>query len=192
MGSVYTLPLKLPEENATTVYKNVMVGSKNLQFRFQWAIASEEQYNIVMAYLKVKTDSDPMYVNGAYSYDYNFVEFYYPFSQMTDEQIGEWLDENEPMPVSILNATRPSQLIMIKSRAAEAALVVPILAQYREVLKWQFHVIYNGETTVGVIEPGGWYRSQDTDLQFRFTSPLAYIGRNDFERVTIEFEVDNA
>lgn len=192
MGSVYTLPLKLPEENATTVYKNVTVGSKNLQFRFQWAIASEEQYNIVMAYLKTKTDNDPLYVNGSYSYDYNFVEYYYPFSQMTDEQIGEWLDEAEILPASIVNAERPSQLLMIKTRAQEAAAVAPIIAQYREVLKWQFHMIYEGETTVGVIEPGGWYRSQDTELQFRFVSPLSYIGRNDFERVTIEFEVDNA
>lgn len=192
MGSVYTLPLKLPEENATTVYKNITVGSKNLQFRFQWAIASEEQYNIVMAYLKTKTDNDPLYINGSYSYDYNFVEYYYPFSQMTDGQIGEWLDEAEILPASIVNAERPSQLLMIKDRAQEAALIAPIIAQYKEVLKWQFHMIYEGETTVGIIEPGGWYRSQDTELQFRFVSPLSYIGRNDFERVTIEFEVDNA
>lgn len=192
MGTVYTLPLKLPEEGATTIFKNITVGEKNIQFRFQWAIASEEQYNIILQYLTTKTKSDPLYIDGAYTYDYDFIEYYLPLAGMTDAELEEWLGEDHPLPASMLNKQPSAQLAILKPRIKEAAALAPVVAQYKEVLKWQFHSLYEGETNVGVIEPGGWYRSQDTALQFRFVSPLAHIGRNDFERVTIEFEVDNA
>jgi hypothetical protein len=192
MGTVYTLPLKLPEADATTIFKNITVGDRNIQFRFQWAVASEEQYNIVLQYLSLKTKSDPLYVDGAYTYNYDFIEYYYPLSLMTDAELEEWIGEEHPLPASIVSAQLAAQMTVLKMRAKEAASLKPVVEQYKEVLKWQFHSLYNGETNVGVVEPGGWYRSQDVDLQFRFVSPLAYIGRKDFERVTIEFEVDNA
>lgn len=192
MGTLYTLPLKLPEAGATTIYKSIVVGSRTIQFRFQWAIASEEQYNIVLQYLATKTKSDPLYVDGAYTYNYDYLEYYAPLYAMTDEELNDWLDSEPALPASVQKAERPSQILILRERAEIAATLVPVVAQYKEVLKWQFHATYNGETTVGVIEPGGWYRSQDVDIQFRFVSPLAYIGRNDFERVTLEFEVDNA
>lgn len=192
MGTVYTLPLKLPEEGATTIFKNITVGEKNIQFRFQWAIASEEQYNIILQYLTTKTKSDPLYIDGAYTYDYDFIEYYLPLAGMTDAELEEWLDEDHPLPASMLNKQHSAQLAILKPRIKEATALAPVVAQYKEVLKWQFHSLYEGETNVGVIEPGGWYRSQDVSLQFRFVSPLAHIGREDFERVTIEFEVDNA
>lgn len=192
MGTLYTLPLTLPEEGATTIYKNITVGNRNIQFRFQWAIASAEQYEIIQQSLAVKTKSDPLYINGAYTYNYDFIAYYYPLSLMSDTQLEEWLDNTEELPNSVRTAQRASQKIILKNRAREAAALKPVVEQYKEVLKWQFHALYGNETTVGVVEPGGWYRSQDVDLQFRFVSPLPYIGRADFERVTIEFEVDNA
>ena len=192
MGTLYALPLKLPEEGATTIFKNITVGEKTIQFRFQWAIASEEQYAIIQQYLTTKTKSDPLYIDGAYTYNYDFIEYYAPLADMTDAELEEWLSEDHPLPASVLNLSVPAQLAILKPRAKEAASLAPVVAQYKEVLKWQFHALYEDEVTVGVIEPGGWYRSQDVALQFRFVSPLAHIGRNDFERVTLEFEVDNA
>ena len=192
MGTIYALPLKLPEEGATTIYKNITVGEKTVQFRFQWAIASEEQYDIVQQYLITKTKSDPLFTDDAYTYNYDFIEYYAPLAGMTDAELEEWLTEDHPLPASLLNLQPAAQLAILKPRIKEAASLAPVVAQYKEVLKWQFHAVYEDEVTVGVIEPGGWYRSQDTALQFRFVSPLAYIGRDDFERVTLEFEVDNA
>lgn len=192
MGTLYTLPLKLPEIGATTIFKDVTVGDKNIQFRFQWAIASEEQYNIVLRYLNTMTQSDPLYVDGAYTYNYDFIEYYLPISAMTDAELEEWLGTDPHLPASIVNKPLEAQKLVLRNRAKKAEALAPVVAQYKEVLKWQFHALYEGETTVGVIEPGGWYRSQDVALQFRFVSPLSYIGRNDFERVTLEFEVDNA
>lgn len=193
MGTLYTLPLKKPsgEPDATTIYKNIVVGTLRLPFRFQWAVASEEQYNILMSYIKSKTHSDPLCIGGTYTYNYNYMEYYLNLANYTEQELNDWLDTDPSLPVSIKNAQRPSQLIMLKSRIKEATALDPVLAQYREVIKWQFHMTLNGEVNVGVIEPGGWYRNQDSTLCFRFVSPLPHIGRNDFDRVTMEFEVYN-
>lgn len=193
MGTLYTLQLKKPsgEPEATTIYKNITVDTFNLPFRFQWAVASEEQYNILMTYVKTKTRSDPLSVNNSYTYNYDYIDYYLRLVNKTVQELNDWLDTDPVLPVSIKAASRASQLIMLKTRIKEAAALDPVLKQYREVIKWQFHVTFNGEVNVGVIEPGGWYRNQDSTLCFRFVSPLAHIGRNDFDRVTMEFEVYN-
>ena len=193
MGTVYTLQLKKPadEPNATTIYKNITVGIFNLPFRFQWAVASEEQYNILMDYINTKTKSDPLAVDGVYTYDYDYMEYYLRLVDKSEQELNDWLDTDPILPVSIGTAPRASQLIMLKNRIKECAALEPVLSQYKEVIKWQFHVLFDGETNVGVIEPGGWYRNQDDTLCFRFISPLSRIGRNDFDRVTMEFEINN-
>ena len=194
MGTLYTLPLKRPsgEPNATTVYKNITVGQFNIQFRFQWAVASEEQYAILQNYINTKTKSDPLSIEGSYTYNYDYMDYYLKLSGKTDEELNNWLDTDPILPASISVMPRASQLIALKNRIKECDALKPVLDQYKEVIKWQFHALFEGETTVGVIEPGGWYRNQDNTLCFRFVSPLAYIGREDFDRVTIEFEVNNA
>ena len=193
MGTLYTLPLKKPsgEPDATTIYKNIVVGTLRLPFRFQWAVASEEQYNILTSYIKSKTRSDPLCIGGTYTYNYNYMEYYLNLADYTEQELNDWLDTDPALPISIKKAQRPSQLIMLKSRIKEATALAPVLAQYKEVIKWQFHMTLNGEVNVGVIEPGGWYRNQDSTLCFRFVSPLPHIGKNDFDRVTMEFEVYN-
>ena len=193
MGSTYTLQLSKPsgEPNATTIYKEVVVGPYNLSFRFQWAVASEEQYDILMAYIDTKTKSDALDVNGAYTYNYDYMDYYLALSEKSEQELNDWLDTHPVLPVSIEAAPRASQLIMLKTRIKECVALDPVLKQYEEVIKWQFHVTFDGETNVGVIEPGGWYRNQDTKLCFRFVSELDHIGRNDFNNVTMEFEIDN-
>lgn len=192
MSSIYTFPLSYPEPGATTIYKNIQVGSNIVQFRFQWAIASEEQYNIIMQYLDTKTKSDPLNDDGAFTYDYNYMSYYMPLAGKTEEELGEWLDTNPVLPNSIKTASRSSQLAMLQNRIAECVSLHPTIKQYRETLRWQFHSFFNNETNVGLIELGGWYRTQDPLLRYRFVSPLTYIGKDDFDKVTIEFEVDNA
>lgn len=193
MGTVYELPLKKPagEEQATTIYKTVTVGSLTLPFRFQWAVASEEQYNILMGYVANKTRSDPLQKDGAYTYSYDYMAYYLALSGKTEQELNEWLDTDPDLPVSIAQAPRASQILMLNTRIRQCVALDPVLKQYKEVIKWQFHVVIEGETTVGVIEPGGWYRNQDRSLCFRFVSPLDYIGKNDFDKVTMEFEVGN-
>ena len=193
MKTMYELPLKKPsgEPNATTIYKNITVGSLSLPFRFQWAVASEEQYNILLDYIARKTKSDPIFVHGVYTYNYDYMAYYLKLSGKTEQELIDWLDTNPSLPTSIALAPRASQLILLKTRISECEALDPVLQQYREVIKWQFHVVFEGETNVGVIEPGGWYRNQDSTLCFRFVSPLAYIGRNDFDKVVMEFEVNN-
>ena len=191
MSVLYTLQLELPEDNATTVINNIQVGNDIAYFRFQWAIASEEQYNLIRNYIAVKTKSDPINDQGVYTYNYDYMEYYLSLADKTEAELNDWLDTNPPLPNSILNSVRASQLLMFRQRIQEALALEPVIAQYKEVVKWQFHVTYKGQTTVGVIEPGGWYRNQDPDMSFRFVSELDHIGRTDFNNVTIEFEVAN-
>ena len=193
MGTRYELPLKKPsgEPEATTIYKSITVGTFNLPFRFQWAVASEEQYNILVDYVNTKTKSDPLHVENVYTYNYDYMDYYLKLADKTEAELNDWLDTDPVLPTSIELASRASQLIMLKTRIKECTALEPVLAQYKEVIKWQFHVVFEGETNVGVIEPGGWYRNQDNTLCFRFVSSLAHIGKNDFDKVTMEFEVGN-
>lgn len=189
--TLYTLQLALPEDEATTVVNNIQVGKDMVSFRFQWAVASEEQYNIVLRYIDTKTRSDPLNVNGAFTYNYDYMEYYLGLADKTDEELNAWLDTHPVLPNSILNSVRASQILMLKKRVAECLVLQPVVAQYKEVVKWQFRAIFKDQVTVGVIEPGGWYRNQDPYLRFRFVSELSHIGRKDFNNVTIEFEASD-
>ena len=191
MSTLYTIQLELPDIDDTVVVNNIQVGSETVRFRFQWAVASEEQYNLIMKYLDTKTRSDPLNNSGVYTYDYDYMAYYLILASMTEEELGEWLDTDPVLPNSIQEAVRASQLLMLKKRITECVALKPVIDQYKEVIKWQFQAIYRDHITVGVIEPGGWYRNQDPDLCFRFVSELPHIGRKDFNNVTIEFEVGN-
>ena len=191
MSVLYTAALSLPDNNTTTIVNNIHVGNEVVSFRFQWAVASEEQYNIIMDYIGTKTKSDPMEKDGVFSYDYDYVAYYMALADYNDEQLNDWLDTDPMLPHSIAVAQRPSQLLMLHNRINECKALDPVIKQYKEVLRWQFQATYKGQVTSGFIEPGGWYRNQDPELCFRFVSELPYIGRNDFNNVTIEFEVSN-
>lgn len=191
MSVLYTLPLALPEDNATAVINNIQVGNETIYFRFQWAVASEEQYNLVLNYISTKTKSDPLNDHGTYTYTYDYLDYYLALANKSEQELNDWLDTNPALPNSIANSVRASQILMLKKRIQECLVLDPIVKQYKEVVKWQFRAVYKGQETVGVIEPGGWYRNQDPELCFRFVSELEHIGRTDFNNVTIEFEVDN-
>lgn len=192
MGSKYTLALTSTTEGATLIYKTITVGEKEVHFRFQWSVASEEQFSIIEQYINTKMKSDPFLIEGSYVYEYDYIGYYDALFGKSDVQLGEWLDTDPLLPNSIRAMERSAQINTLKDRATEAHALKGAVDHYKEELKWHFQADYRDETTVGVIEPGGWYRSQDPVLQFRFVSPLAYIGKNDFNNVTIEFEVDNA
>ena len=191
MSALYTLQLALPEDEATTVINTIQVGNETIDFRFQWAVDSEEQYNIILQYLDTKTRSDPLNDHGTYSYNYNYMEYYLALSGKSEQELVEWLDTDPVLPNSISQAVRASQVLMLKKRINECLTLKPVILQYKEVVKWQFRAVYKDQVTVGVIEPGGWYRNQDPEISFRFVSELPTIGRKDFNNVTIEFEVVN-
>lgn len=191
MSTLYKIQLSLSDVDDTVLVNNIQVGSETVRFRFQWAIASEEQYNLIMRYIDTKTNSDPLNNDGTYTYEYDYMAYYLNLSTMTEEELDEWLDTNPVLPNSILNSVRASQILMLQKRITECLALKPVIDQYKEVLRWQFKATYKDQVTVGFIEPGGWYRNQDPNLCFRFVSELPYIGRSDFNNVAIEFEVGN-
>lgn len=191
MSVLYSLQLALPEDEATTVINTIQVGNESIDFRFQWAVASEEQYNLILQYIDTKTRSDPLNDHGTFTYNYDYMSYYLALEDMSDQELNDWLDSDPILPNSVTTMVRASQLLTLKKRIKECVTLRPVLLQYRDVVKWQFKATYKGQVTVGIVEPGGWYRHQDPELSFRFVSELPYIGRKDFNNVTIEFEVMN-
>ena len=138
MSTLYTLPLSLPDFETTTVINNVRVGSEMVRFRFQWAVASDEQYNLIMRYINTKTRSDPLNNDGIYTYDYDYMSYYLNLSTMSEEELGDWLDTNPALPNSVLNSPRASQILMLQKRIKECITLKPVIDQYKEVIRWQF------------------------------------------------------
>lgn len=191
MALVYTYNLTQPDEDQTRIVQNISVGSRTLQFTFQWASVSQEQYDIVMHYLESRAAADPLILGDTYVRDYDYLDYYLRLSGLREEDLIKWLDEAPPLPKSISLAPRVSQLVMLRERIAQCEAIKPTVDQYKEVLRWAFKMQYEDEITVGAIEPGGWYRNQDPDFSFRFTSDLDTIRYKDLGNVTIEFEVYN-
>lgn len=191
MALLYTCNLTQPEEGQTRVVQNISVGSRTLQFTFQWASVSQEQYDIVLRFLRTRAESDPLILGDTYVRDYDYLDYYMRLSGLSESDLIEWLDEAPPLPKSISLAPRVSQLVMLRERIAMCEALQPTVDQYKEVLRWAFKMQYEDEVNVGAIEPGGWYRNQDPEFSFRFVSDLPVIRYEDFGNVTIEFEVYN-
>lgn len=193
MANRYTFQLPFPEDGEDTFIQTIIVGGRSLQFKFQWATSSDEQFSYIKRFLDTKSRGDPLILGNVIINDYNYVEYYYGIILWLNEDpsrsIEEWLSLEQALPRSISIAPLESQLIMLRQRIEECASLLPIIAQYNEVLRWQFRLIYGTEKTIGVVEPGGWYRNQDSEFSFRFLSDRTHIGKEDIGLVTIEFEV---
>ena len=173
----------------TTVLRTVQVGKHRLQFTFQWAIASDEQLQLVYRYLQTKAMSDPLKdVDGNYNRHYDWFAYY---GALIGADLSKWLDTNPVLPMSVLKqTTREQQISVLNMYIEEAETLVPILLLYHETVLWQFRTVLDDhEQTTGLLRLGGWFRNQDNTLAFRFTSELEGIEQGDLSNVTIEFEV---
>lgn len=189
MSTIYELPLTLSSQESTYESYEISVGGGTILIQLQWAVASEEQYNIVARYLKTKSDSDPLNNNGEYSYDYDYLEYYYALKDYTEEELTEWIQMASPIPNSLIGKPLASQLKLLQLRIEECETLYPVVQLYKELLRWQFKATYNDDVIVGLVEPGGWYLNQDAALSFRFVSDLAVIRQADLSKVTMEFEI---
>lgn len=189
MSTIYELPLTLSSQESTYESYEISVGGGTILIQLQWAVASEEQYNIVARYLKTKSDSDPLNNNGEYSYDYDYLEYYYALKDYTEEELTEWVQTASPIPNSLIGKPPASQLKLLQLRIEECEALYPVVQLYKELLRWQFRATYNDDIIVGLVEPGGWYMNQDAALSFRFVSDLTAIRQSDLDKVTMEFEI---
>lgn len=174
--------------NETDFTQLIRVGSRTLEFRFQWAIVSEEQFDIVVRYLRQKANTDPILRrNGNYDREYNWYVYY---MNLVGLDLNEWLDSGPELPASIVHKPRNKQLALLKSFIKEVRTLQPAVLLYADVLKWGFKMTCDDlPTTVGNVQPGGWYHNQSDKLSFRFTSKLDNIDKESISQVVIEFEV---
>lgn len=180
---------KLPETNAaTSVTQVIQAGPLVVNLDLQWAIASDEQYSMIMKQFAQYAQSDPLIMpDGSSNRTYSYLLYYYDLSKVN---LNEFLDNPKSvLPMSIKGHPRYFQLSQLQKRITVCVNMMPIVSQYIEVLRWQARVKCNNEVTIAVVQPGGWYRNQDDLFSFRFVSDLSYIGKDDLNTVTMEMEI---
>lgn len=177
------------DTSLTTVTQIVTVGSRTLTFTFQWAVASEEQAQLVDKYLTRLAASDPLKMaDGGYNREYDWYSYYIALASV---DLDEWLDSDPTLPVSVLKEdTRAGQKQVLRRNISTASTLSPVILLYSETLRWQFQVTCaDTDTITGLVEPGGWFRNQDSKFAFRFHSARTYIGKEDINELALEFEV---
>lgn len=182
------------QDDADSFSLVIQAGTHLLTFDFQWAIVSQEQYDLVMSYLNKRANSEPLaYSDGNFVRDYDWYTYYgaiYDYLRVYGNTLSGYLDTNPILPAFIKNLPRENQLTLLRQKLDDYEALLPVMKIYENSLVWQFTM--EGENlnqTVGVIRPGGWYNNQDNVLSFRFVSSLENVGRDDIGTVTIEFEV---
>lgn len=189
MGDIYTLTLQNPQ-NALTISQNISVANKSVLFQAAWPSAVEEQYGIIQHYFDTRAQSDPLVVDGDYVRNYDYFLYYAPLFSYTEAQLTTWITQQDVLPNSILTASNTAEkLLRLQNNITDCRNLAPLVQQYQEMMIWKFQVMIDGQLTVGVIRPGGWYRTTDDELQLRFISGIEHIGKEDLGLVTIEFEV---
>lgn len=176
------------QNNEDSFTQLIRVGNRTVEFHFQWAIVSEEQFGMVSRYLNRKANTDPILRrNGNYDRDYNWYSYYI---SLVGIDLGQWLDSQPELPISLIDKPRTKQLSLLRTNIQAVLELQPAVVLYMDLLKWGFQMSCDDlDTAVGNVQPGGWYHSQDTKLSFRFTSEMETIGRDDISQVIIEFEV---
>lgn len=177
------------DTSLTKVVQVVIVGNRTLTFTFQWAIASEEQAQLVDRYLTQLAETDPLvFSDKNFNREYDWYTYY---ANLFNQDLDEWLDTNPVLPMSVIKAgDRREQKIVLNRNIATAKTFTPIITLYAETLRWQFRMdCADTDTITGTVEPGGWFRNQDSKFAFRFHSARTYIGASDINELALEFEV---
>jgi hypothetical protein len=167
---------------------SISVSDKVFNCRFLWAIATQEQYDLMHQELVNNATNDPLMGGTSPVRDYDWVEYYLA---LQDVDLDEWLDEQTVLPASIINKSRYEQVTIIQQNIAKALEYQETLQIFQETLRWQVtvHEVTSDDTTVAVVQPGGWY-NYFTDVSFRFVSGYNYIGKDDLQYVTMEFDIN--
>ena len=192
MSTLYEQQISI-EEGETFSSATIQVGTKRVYVKFQWAVASEEQFSRIERFLTTKALNDPLVGDGGNNTEYNYLQYYIDafvwINEVSGRTVEDWILNQDVLPRSILTADTRARATIVQGRIDECVSLAPIVQQYNEILRWQFSLTYDGKATVGVVEPGGWYRNQDKEFSFRFVSDRPVIGKNDLGLVTMEFEV---
>lgn len=187
--SIYTLDLKdsIPEDADFSL--TIAVGNFNIQCRFLWDTATEEQYEELIRDIARLSATDP--IGPELKRNYSWPEYYMQFEGLTDEEIEAYLDANaDNLPSSFKGLTTYQRTVLIKERLSQSLDYAEQLLLYQELMRWQVTIRRGDTSTVSVVQIGGWY-DFDSELAFRFVSDgRTYIGSDDLQYVQMEFQVN--
>lgn len=182
-----------PDEGTDNYTVTIQAGPLNIQFIFQWAVATQEQYDGFERYYINLAKNDPLVGLHGEDRNYNYIEYYisiYQWKLENNKTTAQWLAGQQVLPRTVREAQAgyPQEFIIDK-RINECISILPLLRQYQDTLLWHFTVSCNGERTTGYVIPGGWYREGFDSFAFRFTSTPESIDKDSLGLVTVEVEV---
>lgn len=184
---VFYCPI-IPRTDKDTFTQSIRAGTKLLTLKFQWASATEEQLEMIFNAYKNISRNDPLVLkDGNFNREYDYYTYY---MSLADKNLSEWLSTSPELPSSLNNLPLFKQEEILSLRIKDVVTMSPVISQLLEILRWQCTVTdEEGNKTVTVVTPGGWYRNGDPSYSFRFMSNLENIGKEDISKTYIEIEV---
>lgn len=165
------------------------VGEHNLTFSFTWPAVIQDQVDIVEKRVTDMSTNDPLIGGEGMNRSYDYIDYY---TSIPDFGAGmeEWWTEQTMIPSSLRNTSTSAVYSVLTSRKALCTQMKAYISELSEMLYWTAEVVdENNEVTVAPVIPGGWYRNQDEQYAFRFTSEMDNIGQDDLARTSLEVEV---
>lgn len=189
--NLYKYTIQASDISGTDFTIPITVGTKAYTFRFLWCTELQEQLEELLQRVTTLANSDPIVEGSTYNRDYDWVDYYLQFANMSSSQIQEWYNAQEYLPQSLIGKSSSVYVSLIQSRYADAYEYNREFAIKQEAFRWNVEVsLPDNDKVVTFLQPGAWI-DYGTDHAFRFTCEgRANVGLTDLQYVTVEFDID--
>lgn len=185
-----TYNYRITTDTATTNTATLLVsaGIRSFQFNFVWDTVNQEQYDILDKGLKDRALADPLLDGSDIIRDYDWIDWYLALPL----DIESYLINGGAYPQSLRNTDTAVRANLMNESRDEAKVLSRIRNIYKDQLVWNVVIteLTTSKVLTGVVRPGGWINNQSDIWRVRFVSALTEIGKEDLNKVFIEFEVD--
>lgn len=190
MAEYYRINLdNISIENNSFSFSATVGTGLQLQIEGSWDTVLQYQYDIIKNRLVTMAKADPLYDEGDYARDYDYMDYYMALDGVN---LSDWLDTNPPIPNSLKTLTKETQIYILQDRIAFCKELQPVLIKYEEGLRWNVVIKdSNGVKTSAVVQPGGWFRNQADDYSFVFTSTKDHVGYDDLPYTRMIVRLNN-
>lgn len=154
---------------------SLAAGTLMLNCEFKWPEDVQEQYDKWLAMINTAVKSDPLVTaKGDRVTNYDYLSFY------LDNDFNEY---EGPIPSSIIAASNKQEIL--NDRIAQCKSLKKIVDTLEELLRYTCVI---NDTTVIMVNTGGWYTGPDGVWKIRFLSPRDKITRDTLTLATVEVD----
>lgn len=186
--NTYNYRITTDTEASDTAALLISAGTRSFQFNFAWDTVNQEQYDILDRGLKDRALADPLLDGSDIIRDYDWIDWYLALPI----DIENYLNNGGAYPQSLRNTAVAVRANLMNEFREEAKVLKRIRTIYIDQLVWNVVIteLTTSKVLTGVVRPGAWINNQSDIWRVRFVSALTEIGKEDLNKVFIEFEVD--